>query len=91
MKIAWGESSSNAVVMESKFLLIWEKSSLIYQRVYETRTATPAETSSEIPESKSSFCTLPLIYHPKGQNKAPYNSEMLENDIFTLETNIQND
>ena len=50
----------------------------------------PAGTSSEIPESKSSFCTLPLIYHPKGQNKAPYNSEMLENDIFTLETNIQN-
>ena len=59
-----------------------------YERVYETRTATPARTSSEIPQSKSCFRTLPLIYHPKGQNEAPYNSEMPENDILTLKTNI---
>ena len=29
-----------------------------------------------------------LIYHPKGQNMAPYNLEMSENDIFTLKKNI---
>ena len=55
---------------------------------YETRTATPARTSSGIPQSKSCFHTLLLIYHPEGHNKAPYNSEMPENDILTLKTNI---
>ena len=46
-------------------------------------TAAPARMSSEIPQSKSCFRMLPLIYHPEGQNKA---SEMPENDILTLKT-----
>ena len=31
------------------------------------------------------FHTLPLIYHPKGQNEASYNSEMPENHIIFFE------
>ena len=42
----------------------------------------PARMSSENPLSKNCFRKLPLIYHPKGLNKAPYNSEITEDYIF---------
>ena len=66
------------------FAMILGDYDFLHKRVYETRTATPARTSSGIPQSRSCFRTLPLMYHPEGQNKAPYNSEIPENDILTL-------
>ena len=53
---------------------------------YDSRMATPAKTSSDIPQSKYCFRKLPLIYHPKDQNQAFYNSEMPEK-LFSLTKN----
>ena len=44
--------------------------------------------SSEIPEKQVLFPYAAFEISSKGQNKAPYNSEKPENDIFTLKTNI---
>ena len=51
-------------------------------------TTTSARTSSDTAQSKHCFRTLPLVYHPKGQNEASYNSEMLQNHPLSLKTNI---
>ena len=65
----------------------WRKitTKLSKQRVCETRTATPARTSSDIMQSKYCFRTLPLVYHPKDRNEASCNSDMPENHIFFFE------
>ena len=54
-----------------------------------TKPGRQRQPQGHLPQSKSCFRTLHLIYHPEGQNKAPYNSEMPETDILTLKTNIK--
>ena len=49
--------------------------------------ATPARMSSDILQRKYCFCTLPLIYDPKRQTEASYNSDMPEKHIFFFKDN----
>ena len=53
--------------------------------VYETRTATPARTSSDTLQRNYCFSTLPLKYHPKSQNEASYNLKIPENHLLFFE------